>query len=141
MHPLLLRSLIGEQLFYRGILGLLLMVFRRALLEPEVFLRTKTDPGKQIGILELFKVPGVFKKYLKCVLIGVPPQFAMDFSLSFARTNESERFVSINRGWNRRCLGYFGTAVGSIASGWINQKIRSRRLTILGFYFSTWLQF
>ena len=117
-----------------GALGLSLLVFRSRLSDSSVYTRTKEVTHGKLDLLSLLKSKDRLLKYIRCILIGVPSQFVPGILIIFSPELMAQRNLDqpIKIG-TAIIMSYAGTAVGAAISGWIVQKIRSRRKTIIGF--------
>jgi MFS transporter, putative metabolite:H+ symporter len=114
-----------------GTLGLLLLFMRVAVYESGLYEKTKTQQIKKGRFLSLFTSNLRFRKFILCVLAGVPTWFAVSVlainSTSFAELLHIEGI----KGSTSVMLHYIGAALGSFIFGMISEKLRSRRKAIL----------
>jgi MFS transporter, putative metabolite:H+ symporter len=124
-------ALFGQRLHWQtayivgGVMGLLLLVARLRLVESALFTRTaSTTPARPLALLR----GGRLKKYLACVLVGVPIYFSNGVLLTFA----PEIVAGLNikgtvSAANAILYGSIGLATGDLISGLLSQRLRSRK--------------
>lgn len=124
--------------FIGGGLGLLLLVARISVMESGMFLRTKEKAIQRGNILQLFTQKTRFKKFMGCILIGLPIWFCIGilitFSSEFATAIGVIGTVSVG---DAVMYSYIGLAVGDLASGVLSQVFRSRKKIVRFFLFLT----
>ncbi|RYG55703.1 MFS transporter [bacterium] len=131
----LLAGYVGESFdwkvayFVGGVLGLALLVLRVKMHESSLFANTQKDDTVKRGDLGmLLGDRGRLKRYLLCILIGIPLWYAVGLLITFspeiAAVIGVEGEVSAGRGI---LMFYAGLAVGDLTSGLISQKLQSRR--------------
>lgn len=118
-----------------GVLGLLLLFLRYQLKESMLFNKKESQSHVQWGsFIMLFTDRSRFFKFLACVLIGVPIWYVaglvMAFSPELAKELSVDGLITSSRAIG---TSYLGLAVGDFLSGFISQKIRSRKKAILLF--------
>ncbi len=115
-----------------GVLGILLLIMRIRLRESGMFSSAHSDAGVKKGDLGLlFRNPKRLKKYLQCILIGLPVWFAVGILMTFA----PELGLALNltgpvTGANAIMYGYAGLALGDLSSGLLSQYLESRRRAV-----------
>jgi MFS transporter, putative metabolite:H+ symporter len=135
-------NLISEQFDWRtayligGILGLMLLVLRFGALESGLFKRLKTQAEtiKRGDFLSLFTNRDRFRRYLCCILVGLPLWYVVGILLSFAP--ELARLLGVTSevtAGRAVMFCYLGFAAGDFASGFISQQLRTRKKVIAGF--------
>ncbi len=113
---------------FGALLGFGLLFLRFKVKESEIFSHTQSDEIKRGDFFSLFKDRRIFAKYIKAILIGVPLWYVVGvlvmFSPEFAIALEIEGKVSAGEAlmW---C--YIGLSVGDLASGFLSQKLQSRK--------------
>jgi MFS family permease len=119
-----------------GVMGLGVMVLRLRLHESEMFIKHKADHVEHGNFLALIRRPDLVRKYIACILIGVPVWFTIGllayFSPEFAKELGVTGPVSAGRGI---MYTYIGLSVGDISSGLLSQWLKSRRQA-LGIFIS-----
>lgn len=121
-----------------GIMGLLLLGMRVGLAESGMFKNLKNDGVSRGNIFMLFNDGKRFKKYLSCILIGIPLWFVVGvlvtFSPEFGKELNATEPLSAGTGI---MYCYIGIAVGDIVAGFLSQIWRSRKKVMLVFLLLT----
>ncbi len=137
-------ALVGEHYAWEtsymigGVMGLLLLGLRVGLAESGMFKNVKNDGVSRGNIFMLFNNGQRFKKYLNCILIGIPLWFVVGvlvtFSPEFGKELNATEPLSAGTGimW---C--YIGIAVGDVVAGLMAQMLRSRKKVMLTFLLLT----
>ncbi|MDX9813544.1 MAG: MFS transporter [Sulfurimonadaceae bacterium] len=112
-----------------GILGLLLLFLRMRVRDSGMFARTLSEDIKRGDFLFLFKKGFVFKKYLKAIVIGMPLWFVVSILVMFSPEFAKELGIvgEVSAGM-ALMYAYIGISVGDFASGYLSQKLKSRKL-------------
>lgn len=139
-------GIVGDLVHWRtayligGGMGLALLVLRFQMLESGMFERVSKNANVVRGdFLLLFKSGARFRKFLNCVLIGVPIWFVIGILITFspelARALGIEEPIAAGKAvmWS-----YLGLSAGDLLSGALSQKLRSRKKVVLGFLVLTW---
>lgn len=123
-----------------GIMGLLLLGMRVGLAESGMFKNLKNDGVSRGNIFMLFSDGKRFKKYLSCILIGIPLWFVVGvlvtFSPEFGKELNATEPLSAGTGI---MYCYIGIAIGDIVAGFLSQMWRSRKKVMLVFLLLTGL--
>lgn len=110
-----------------GILGLLLLVLRFKVRESQMFHHV-SDDVKKGDFFSLFKQKELLAKYIKAILIGVPLWYVVGilvmFSPEFAKELSIEGSVKAGEAL---MYCYIGLSIGDLASGYLSQKLQSRK--------------
>ncbi len=121
-----------------GIMGLLLLGMRVGLAESGMFKNIKSDGVSRGNIFMLFSDGKRFKKYLSCILIGIPLWFVVGvlvtFSPEFGKELNATEPLSAGTGI---MYCYIGIAIGDIVAGFLSQMWRSRKKVMLVFLLLT----
>jgi len=121
-----------------GVMGLLLLGLRVGLAESGMFTNVKNDGVSRGNILMLFNDGKRFKKYLSCILIGIPLWFVVGvlvtFSPEFGKELNATEPLSAGTGI---MYCYIGIALGDIVAGFASQMLRSRKKVMLAFLLLT----
>ncbi len=125
--------------FIGGGLGLLLLLLRFGTFESGMFDQVKKQNISRGNFLSLFSERARLKKYIFCILIGVPVWYCigvlMKFSDKFA--GEWGLDVSGDNGIQIRrtaiMLSYVGLSVGDMLSGILSQVFKSRKKVVIGY--------
>jgi MFS family permease len=102
-----------------GVMGLLLLGMRVGLVESGMFKNQKSDDISRGNIFMLFSDGKRFKKYLSCILIGIPLWFVVGVLVTGIM------------------YCYIGIAIGDIVAGFMSQMWRSRKKVMLIFLLLT----
>ena len=124
--------------FIGGGMGLILLSLRIGLVESGMFKET-TQAGVQRGnFLMLFNNWSRFKKYLSCILIGLPLWYVVGvlitFSPEFGKALNATNVLDAGKGV---MYCYIGIAIGDIAAGLLAQMLKSRIKVMLIFLILT----
>jgi MFS family permease len=121
-----------------GVMGLLLLGMRVGLAESGMFVNLKSDGVSRGNIFMLFSDGKRFKKYLSCILIGIPLWFVVGilvtFSPEFGKELNATEPLSAGTGI---MYCYIGIAIGDIVAGFLSQMWRSRKKVMLVFLLLT----
>ena len=121
-----------------GVMGLLLLGMRVGLVESGMFKNQKSDGVSRGNIFMLFSDGKKFRKYLSCILIGIPLWFVVGvlvtFSPEFGKELHSIDPLSAGTGI---MYCYIGIAIGDIVAGFMSQMWRSRKKVMLIFLLLT----
>lgn len=120
--------------FIGGGMGLLLLLLRVGLAESGMFKGLKETAHQRGNILMLFNDKERFKKYLYCILIGLPLWFVVGvlitFSPEFGKALGSTSVINAGEGI---MYCYIGIALGDIVAGFLAQLLKSRKKVMLLF--------
>ncbi|WP_113652844.1 MFS transporter [Pedobacter namyangjuensis] len=124
--------------FIGGGMGLLLLLLRVGLAESGMFTEVKNSNIKKGNILMLFNNAGRFKKYLCCILIGLPLWFVVGvlitFSPEFGKALNANGVLNAGQGI---MYCYIGIAIGDVVAGFLCQMLKSRKKVMLIFLMLT----
>jgi putative MFS transporter len=123
-----------------GGMGLALLVLRFQMLESGMFERvSKSSKVVRGDFLMLFRSTARFRKFLNCVLIGVPIWFVIGILITFSPELATALGVAEPVAAGKAVMwSYLGLSVGDLLSGAISQKMRSRKKVVFGFLILTW---
>lgn len=114
--------------FIGGGMGLALLLLRVGLAESGMFKETKETNVQRGNMWMLFNNAGRFKKYLCCILIGLPLWYVVGvlitFSPEFGKALNASGVLNAGKGV---MYCYIGIAVGDIVAGFLCQMLRSRK--------------
>ncbi len=120
--------------FIGGGMGLLLLFLRVGLAESGLFKDVKQRTIQRGNIFMLFNNASRFKKYLCCILIGLPLWFVVGvlitFSPEFGKALNATGILNVGKGV---MYCYIGIAVGDIVAGFLCQLLRSRKKVVFIF--------
>lgn len=115
-----------------GVLGLALLGLRVYVHESGMFDKIKETAAKRGNFISLFTNGKRFLKYLSCILVGVPVWFVVGILIFFSTEFAQALHVGgpINSG---KCImfHYSGAAIGSIITGFISQRLGSRKKALI----------
>lgn len=121
-----------------GLLGLLLLFMRMKTFDSSIYERAKSSTVARGSIKMLFSSKARFKKYLCCILIGLPTWYIIGilvtFSPEFAQALGVTEEVSAGRAI---MYAYTGLVFGDFASGYVSQVLRSRKKVVALFVGAT----
>ncbi|TKC10213.1 MFS transporter [Pedobacter polaris] len=124
--------------FIGGGMGLLLLFLRVGLAESGMFKEVKESAFQRGNMLMLFNNKIRFKKYLCCILIGLPLWFVVGvlitFSPEFGKALGATGIINAGEGV---MYCYIGIAVGDIVAGFLSQMLKSRKKVMLIFLLLT----
>lgn len=122
-----------------GGLGLLLLFLRVGTYESGMFDELKKRKEVKKGnFLMLFTEKNRLKKYIACILIGLPVWYCIGILIKF-----SEKFAGITGVAGEVKVGfaimyaYIGLSVGDLLSGILSQVFKSRKKVIMGYLWGT----
>lgn len=111
-----------------GVLGFLLLVLRFRVKESSMFEHHASDEVKRGQFLSLFTHKKLFSRYVKAIVIGMPLWYVVGvlvmFSPEFASALSLQGEVSAGAAL---MYCYIGLSIGDLASGYLSQKMRSRK--------------
>lgn len=115
--------------FVGGGLGLLLLIMRISVYESGLFHKMKTENVKRGEFLSLFTSIHRFRKYITCILIGVPVWYVIS---QLAVQSEKYAADALNiqgkiTGGKAVMFHYIGASIGSLLFGFISEKMKSRK--------------
>lgn len=114
--------------FIGGGMGLALLLLRVGLAESGMFKETKEANVQRGNMWMLFNNAGRFKKYLCCILIGLPLWYVVGvlitFSPEFGKALNATGVLNAGKGV---MYCYIGIAVGDIVAGFLCQMLKSRK--------------
>ena len=121
-----------------GGLGLLLLGLRMGTFESQMFDSVKEKAIQKGNFFMLFTNKARFKKYLSCILIGLPVWYCVGvlvkFSEQFATTNSVQGVVTTGFAI---MFVYVGLSIGDLVSGLLSQMFASRKKVVLGYLLFT----
>lgn len=125
--------------FIGGGMGLLLLTLRIGLVESGMFKETTEKGEVQRGnFFMLFNNWGRFKKYLCCILIGLPLWYVVGvlvtFSPEFGKALNAKGVLNAGKGI---MYCYIGISVGDVVAGFLSQMLKSRKQVMFIFLILT----
>ena len=115
--------------FIGGGLGLSLLALRVGVLESGMFKSLNREVSRGNFFL-LFANGRRFVRYLACILVGLPTWFVVGVLITFSPEMSASMGVVGVKAGTAIMATYSGIAVGDFLSGWLSQKLRSRRKVI-----------
>lgn len=122
-----------------GVLGLLLLFLRIQVSESHLFQHQKTAHAAHATVqwgnfLSLFKSKNKFIRFYNTIIIGVPIWFIAGLVMAFSPELAQEMGV-IGPITSAKAIGisYLGLGLGDFLSGFMSQKLKSRKKSILFF--------
>jgi len=123
-----------------GILGLFLLVLRVSMFESGMYLSMLEKSARKGDIWMLFNNKQRFSTYLSCILIGVPIWFVVGILITFSPEITRELGVTGPVAAGRGIMWcYGGLAIGDITSGFLSQRLGSRKKILFWFLVLTLL--
>ncbi len=121
--------------FLGGALGIGLLLLRVSVLESGMFNQMKNTEVQKGNFFMFFTNAKRFKKYLLCILIGLPTWFVIgilvNLSNKFAVNMNVKGEIASDKSI---MLAYVGIALGDIAIGFLSQYLKSRKHALYIFY-------
>lgn len=114
-----------------GGMGLLLLLIRMGTLESGMFKNMHHSTIKKGDFFSLFKDGKQFRKYLNCILIGLPVWFVIGLLIALCVSFSKETGVvgEISTG-TAIMFAYIGLSVGDLVSGLLSQLMKSRKKVV-----------
>jgi MFS family permease len=119
-----------------GGLGLVLLAARVSVAESGMFERARGNPGGQRRgrFSALFTDARRLKKYIRCILLGLPTWFAVGVLVTFSpEISRAAGIHGIVKASFAVSFVYLGITAGDFASGFLSQWVRSRKKVVFGF--------
>jgi predicted MFS family arabinose efflux permease len=114
--------------FVGGGLGLALLTLRVGVFESGLFDKVKNSSAERGDFLMLFSSRERLRKYLCCILLGVPVWYVVGILATFApEFGAALRMPALPSGSSAVMWLYGGCAFGGLACGGLSQWLRSRR--------------
>jgi putative MFS transporter len=127
-------GLVGDAFGWRkayiigGLMGLTLLTLRIGVFESGLFDKVKNSAVKRGDFMALLSSGERFRKYLACILLGVPIWFVIGILATFAPEFGKALGMGVLPTGSRAVMWlYAGCAVGDFASGGLSQWLKSRR--------------
>jgi putative MFS transporter len=121
-----------EAYWVGGGLGLLLLGLRVYIQESGMFSKIKESSAKRGDFFSLFKSPKKILKYLSSIFVGIPVWFTIGILITFSKEFGEALHISGEISPGKSIMfHYIGAATGSILTGYISQKLKSRKKALL----------
>lgn len=124
--------------FIGGGLGLLLLLARVSVFESGMFLTLKQQTVERGNFISLFTSFDRFKRFVNCILIGLPIWFTIGILITFSPEFSQEIGIlnPIVAG-DAVMFSYLGLVAGDMSSGLLSQWFRSRKKIVFVFILLT----
>jgi predicted MFS family arabinose efflux permease len=119
--------------FIGGGMGLALLLLRVGTYESTLFAKTEASGVRKGDFLSLFTSGVRFKKYLACILIGIPIWYVISVLILSAPELVKALGVTGIRPNLTIAYLYAGLSIGDFAAGLLSQVLRSRKKAIYGY--------
>jgi MFS family permease len=117
-----------------GGMGFLLLILRVRLNESGLYTIVKQTGIQRGNFLLFFTRKGLFTRYIKCVLIGLPAWYIIGVLVAFSdQFGKAFGINNIKPGQAIMVL-YLAIAMGDFSVGWLCEKLKSRKKTLFVFY-------
>jgi putative MFS transporter len=113
-----------------GGLGFLLLILRISVYESGMFTRIKQSDVRKGSFVSLFTNKVRFRKFLRCILVGVPVWYVIGVLVSFSDKIGGENGLNIigKIAVSKAVMyHYIGASIGAFLSGFLSQWLKSRR--------------
>lgn len=121
-----------EAYWVGGVLGLMLLGLRVYIHESGMFDKLKESTAKCGDFFSLFKNRKKFIKYISSIFVGVPVWFTIGILVTFSKEfGEALGITSAISPGKSIMYHYIGAAIGSVVTGYISQKLKSRKKALL----------
>lgn len=135
-----LASVVGDMFTWRiayfigGGLGILLLLLRFSTYESGMFQQVKESGIRKGAFQMLFTNGARFKKYIACISVGLPVWFTVGILIILSPEFSKEMNVSGVVGAGKAIMWcYLGLSIGDLLSGFLSQKLQSRKKAVLLF--------
>lgn len=117
-----------EAYWVGGVLGLMLLGLRVYIHESGMFDKVKETSAKRGDFFSLLKNRKKFIKYISSIFVGVPVWFTIGILVTFSKEfGEALGITSPVSPGKSIMYHYIGAALGSVLTGYISQKLKSRK--------------
>lgn len=120
--------------FIGGGLGLFLLLARVSVFESGMFLKMKQAKVQRGNFFQLFQSRSTFVRYIGCILIGLPIWYVAGILVTFSP--EFAQALSVTGtilAGDAVMYCYMGLAIGDFSSGFISQKVGSRKKVVAAY--------
>lgn len=115
-----------------GGMGLLLLLLRISVAESGMFAKAKSTAVKRGSFFLFLASKENFYKYLRCILIGIPVWYTIGLLVTLATELAADlQIVGKVTGSKAVMYHYIGASLGAFLTGFISQKLRSRKKALL----------
>jgi MFS family permease len=117
-----------------GFFGLLLLALRIGALESGMFKSLHQKEVRKGDFLAIFSKPDMRRKYLYCILIGLPVWFMIGVPVALSQEVFAPALDIVNvKNGQAVMYAYLGLSIGDLVSGLLSQLLRSRK-KVVGIY-------
>ncbi|MCZ2483610.1 MFS transporter [Aquirufa nivalisilvae] len=125
--------------FIGGGMGLALLLLRLGTFESGMFLELEKDV-KRGNFFQLFSHRNIFKKYLYCILMGLPIWYIIGILVfSSPELLQGMGLKGVITGGDAIMYCYVGLSVGDFASGYLSQVLKSRNKAVMTYLIIAWI--
>lgn len=135
-----LASLIGDFFSWQvayivgGVMGLALLAMRAGLVESNMFRSMESGEVLRGHFHKLFMNRERLMRYACCILIGVPVWYCIGVLITFApELSKAVGVLGPITGSKSIMWAYVGLSAGDLASGFLSQKLKSRKKAVFAF--------
>lgn len=123
-----------------GVLGIVLLLLRIGVHESGMFKNIKQDEIHRGDFIRILKDKEKLKRYVQCVLIGVPIWFLVGIPVTFSPEFGKALGIAAPLSAGKAIMFcYAGLAIGDLLSGFLSQYYQSRKKILLAFILLTFL--
>ncbi len=123
-----------------GVLGILLLLLRIGVHESGMFKNIVQEEIHRGDFLRILKDKDKLRRYVQCVLIGVPIWFLVGIPVTFSPEFGKALGIATPLSAGKAIMFcYAGLAIGDLLSGFLSQYFQSRKKILLGFILLTFL--
>lgn len=118
-----------------GLMGLVLLVLRLGVQESKLFLDIQHAPIRKGDLVHLFSSWERASRYLKCILVDAHMYFVIGILLT--GSPEIAKALGVTPAPTAGLVigtAYFSMALGDLMSGWLSQRLKSRRKALFIFH-------
>jgi putative MFS transporter len=117
-----------------GGLGLLLLILRVSVSESSLFTQLKSTTIERGNFLMFFNNKARFKKYMRCILIGIPAWYIIGVLVTFSDQFGKEFGINNIDPAKAIMFLYLAIAFGDLSVGLLSQYLKSRKKALFVFY-------
>ncbi len=117
-----------EAYWVGGALGLMLLGLRVYIHESGMFDKVKETTARRGDFLSLLKNKKKFIKYISSIFVGIPVWFTIGILVTFSKEFGEALGITADVSPGKSIMyHYIGAALGSVLTGFISQKLKSRK--------------
>jgi len=114
-----------------GSLGLILLALRASTFESSMFENLSKSDVQRGKFFSLFKNKTTFKKYMACIVIGLPVWFVVGVLIALSHRFLPAEVAKVVPSKEMVLWSYVGLSLGDLMSGLLSQLVKSRKKVIL----------